>query len=152
MRGQNAGGQIGGMIMTNSNMNNMQNVGMGGGKWKKQHIPAWRIQLFDFIKCDIHCYFTVVNNMKQQGLASGNMMMNPNNMQPNNQQNMHHPVHQNAMQNGPMGIGRINAMQQSNYPVSFLHHALCVNLRLLPICGLRTRWLVKRNSCGWVSF
>lgn len=32
MRGQNAGGQIGGMIMTNSNMNNMQNVGMAGGK------------------------------------------------------------------------------------------------------------------------
>lgn len=29
MRGQNAG--VGGMIMTNSNMNNMQNVGMAGG-------------------------------------------------------------------------------------------------------------------------
>lgn len=53
----------------------------------------------------------LVNNMKQQGLASGNMMMN-------NQQNMHHPVHQSAMQNGPMGMARINAMQQSNYPVS----------------------------------
>lgn len=68
----------------------------------------------------------VVNNMKQQGLASGNMMMNPNNMQPNNQQNMHHPVHQNAMANGPMGMARMNPMQQSNYPVRFNIHLFLV--------------------------
>lgn len=50
--------------------------------------------------------------VKQQG---GNMMMNPNSMQPNNQQGMHHPVHQNSLQNGPMGMARMN-MQQPHMP------------------------------------
>lgn len=50
--------------------------------------------------------------VKQQG---GNMLMNPNNMQPNNQQGMHHSVHQNSIQNGPMGMARMN-MQQSHMP------------------------------------
>lgn len=73
--------------------------------------------------------------MKQQGLPSGNMMMNPNNMQPNNQQNMHHPVHQNAMANGPMGMARMNPMQQSNYPVRFhIHLFVALLFFLLPHC------------------
>lgn len=49
-------------------------------------------------------------------------MMNPNNMQPNNQQGLHHPVHQNSMQNGPMGMARMNTMQQPNYQVNFHFH------------------------------
>lgn len=71
--------------------------------------------------------------MKQQQLASGgNMMMNPNNMQPNNQQGMHHPVHQNSMQNGPMGMARMNTMQQPNYQVNFhfYQNLLCVMIFL----------------------
>lgn len=89
MRGQ-ATGVGSGMIMTNSNMGSMGNVGMGGGG-------------------------LVVNSLKQQSMASGGggMMMNPNTMQPNNQQGMHHPMHQNSMQNGPMGAGiRMNMQQQ----------------------------------------
>lgn len=86
MRGQ-ATGVGGGMIMTNSNMGSMGNVGMGGGG-------------------------LVVNSLKQQSMASGGGMM-MNTMQPNNQQGMHHPMHQNSMQNGPMGAGiRMNMQQQ----------------------------------------
>lgn len=87
MRGQGAG--VGGMIMTNSNMGSMGNVGMGGGG-------------------------LVVNSLKQQSMTSGGgMMMNPNQMQANNQQGMHHPMHQNPMQNGPMAAGiRMNLQQQ----------------------------------------
>lgn len=88
MRGQGAG--VGsGMIMTNS-MGSMGNVGMGGGG-------------------------LVVNSLKQQPMASGGgMIMNPNAMQPNNQQGMHHPMHQNSMpmQNGPIGAGIRMNMQQ----------------------------------------
>lgn len=88
MRGQGTG-VGGGMIMTNSNMGSMGNVGMGGGG-------------------------LVVNSLKQQSMTSGGgMMMSPNQMQPNNQQAMHHPMHQNSMQNGPMGAGiRMNLQQQ----------------------------------------
>lgn len=88
MRGQGTG-VGGGMIMTNSNMGSMGNVGMGGGG-------------------------LVVNSLKQQSMTSGGgMMMNPNQMQPNNQQGMHHPMHQNSMQNGPMAAGiRMNLQQQ----------------------------------------
>lgn len=85
MRGQ--GNVGGGMIMTNSNMGSMGNVGMGGGG-------------------------LVVNSLKQQSIATGGgMMMNA--MQPNNQQGMHHPMHQNSMQNGPMNPGiRMNMQGQ----------------------------------------
>lgn len=88
MRGQGAGVGGGGMIMTNSNMASMANVGMGGGG-------------------------LVVNSLKQQSMTSGGgMMMNPNQMQPN-QQGMHHPMHSNSMQNGPMPAGiRMNLQQQ----------------------------------------
>lgn len=86
--GQGAGvGAGGGMIMTNSNMGSMGGgVGMGGGG-------------------------LVVNSLK----SGGGMMMNPPNaMQPNNQQGIHHPMHQNSMQNGPMGAAgiRMNMQQQ----------------------------------------
>lgn len=87
MRGQAAGVGGGGMIMTNSNMGSMGNVMGGGG---------------------------LVNSLKQQSIATGGgMMMNPNAMQPNNQQGMHHPMHQNSMQNGPMNAGiRMNMQPQ----------------------------------------
>lgn len=88
MHGGVQGSGVGGMIMTNSNMGSMGNVAMAGGGLV----------------------------VKQQALGTGgNMMMNPNNMQPNNQQGMHHPVHQNSMQNGPMGMARMN-MQQPHMP------------------------------------
>ena len=78
---QSTGG--GGMIMTNSNMGSMGNVPMASGGLV----------------------------VKQQALASGgNMMMNPNSMQPNNQ-GMHHQVHQNTIQNGPMGMARMSMQQ-----------------------------------------
>lgn len=82
MRGQ------GGMIMTNSNMGNMGGVStMAGGS-------------------------IVVNSLNKQPLSSGGMML-PS-VQPNNQQGMHHPGHQGhpvALQNGPMGMGRVNMQQ-----------------------------------------
>lgn len=48
MRGQNAG--VGGMIMTNSNMSSMQNVGLAGGS-KCYSILKWYVCFFACDKC-----------------------------------------------------------------------------------------------------
>lgn len=98
MRGQ---GSVGGMIMATSNMGSMANVGMGGGG-------------------------LVVNSLKQQTLTPGGaMMMNPNSIQPSNQQGMHHPGHQgnmnnitgslNNISNNPMGGMQVSLFLISNY-------------------------------------
>lgn len=119
MRGQGTG-VGGGMIMTNSNMGSMGNVGMGGGG-------------------------LVVNSLKQPMASGGGMIMNPNSMQQNSQQGMHHPMHPNSMQNGPMGAGvRMNMQQQHMGGMQRMPNQHMMNQRLLSQ-PQQVNFLIDRN-------